>query len=165
MLLLHLHSTMSMSISQSESQLDSYISDKPQVLPLFWRSIGGTGWDPHQCMTFTSGSSTLLQLQGILTQNYLLPPLLTCISVTSWVSGRGSASDGGVYHDAQAHDFEHPKGKYYLSEQAIPSVILCWCILGCLLSVRLKFIPNMSPVLQNFSHRLVCSHWGHLLVT
>src|SRR5882724_11912045 len=64
MLLLHLHSTMSKSSSPMKRSSSTAIFQTTQVLPLFQRSIGGTGWDPPQCMTFSSGSSMLLQQQG-----------------------------------------------------------------------------------------------------
>ena len=32
----------------------------------------------------------------------------------------GSASDGGVFHDAHVHDLEIPDGQYYLADAGYP---------------------------------------------
>src|SRR5882724_11889326 len=81
-------------------------------------------------MTFSSRSSSLLQLQGS-----PHPECTDChhfdMHFSYILSGwEGSASDGGVYHDAQVHDLSIPVGKYYLAMMAIPSVMHCWCHFG-----------------------------------
>jgi len=72
-----------MSISNEESQLNSYILDNPKFFPYFEEHWGH--W-----MGPTSMHDLQLRIvhitanhKGLLTQNVLLPPLLTCISVTS----------------------------------------------------------------------------------
>ena len=40
-----------------------------------------------------------------------------CYILSGW---EGSASDGGVYHDALIHDLSIPEGKYYLEDAGYP---------------------------------------------
>src|SRR5882724_1996324 len=64
----------------------------------------------------------------------------------------GSASDGGVFHDAYVHDLEIPDGKYYLADAGYPIcdalLVPLWCSVLLQVSALHYFIG--SWVLEGF---------------
>src|SRR5882724_13704124 len=115
----HLHSTMSMSISpmkraSSTATFQTTPSSSP-ILKEHWGHWMATSMhDPHLRIIH------ITTCKGLLTQNVLAATTFNmhfCYILSWW---EGSASDDGVYHDAQVHDLSIPEGKYYLADAGYP---------------------------------------------
>jgi len=84
-----------------------------------------------------------------------------CYILSGW---EGSASDGGVFHDAHVHDFEIPDGKYYLADAGYP---ICDAVLepfhGVWYHLREWETSGLRYVLiMTSSHIITLSSWtGH----
>ena len=100
--------------------MDSYIADNPKFYPFFQgalRALDGTHISAHPP---ASDQAHYRNCKGGVSQNVLAATTFNlhfCYIHSGW---EGSASDGGVFHDACVHDMVIPPGKYYLADAGYP---------------------------------------------
>jgi len=120
-------------LPNEESQLDSYISDNPKFFPYFEGALGALDGTHINAQPSAQDCPCYCNCKGLLTQNVLAATTFDmhfCYILSGW---EGSASDGGVYHDAWVHDLSIPEGKYYLADAGYP---LCDALLVPFWGVR-----------------------------
>jgi len=107
-------------LPNEESQLASYISDNPKFFPYFEGALGALDGTHINARPSIQDRPHYHNHKGLLTQNVLAATTFDmhfCYILSGW---EGSASDGGVYHDAWVHDLSIPEGKYYLADAGYP---------------------------------------------
>ena len=109
--------------------LHPYISDNPKFYPFFKGALGTLDGTHISAQPPAAERAHYRNHKGGISQNVLAATTFNmqfCYMLSGW---EGSASDGGVFQDAQLHDLETPEGRYYLAD-AIPSVMPFWYLIG-----------------------------------
>ena len=113
--------------------LDPYIANNPKFHPFFQDALGAID-GTHICAhPPASAQARYRNRKSGLSQNVLAATTFNmhfCYILSGW---EGSASDGGVFHDARVHDFQVPEGKFYLADAGYP---LCDVLLVPFCGVR-----------------------------
>src|SRR5882724_2252254 len=100
--------------------LAPYIANNPKLLPFFKGALGALDGTHISAHPPSSDQSCYHNRKGGVSQNVLAATTFDmhfCYILNGW---EGSASDGGVFHDAHVHDLEIPDGKYYLADAGYP---------------------------------------------
>jgi len=100
--------------------LESYISDNPKFYPFFKGALGALDGTHISAHPPASDRAHYRNRKGGVLQNVLTATTFDmhfCYILSGW---EGSASDGGVFHDARVHDLVIPPGKYYLADAGYP---------------------------------------------
>ena len=100
--------------------LNPYISENPKFYPFFKGALGALDGTHICARPPVSARSCYRNHKSGVSQNVLTATTFNmhfCYILSGW---EGSASDGGVFHDACVHDLELPDGKYYLADAGYP---------------------------------------------
>jgi len=100
--------------------LESYIADNPKFYPLFKGALGALDGTHISAHPPSSIHARYHNHKSGVSQNVLAATTFNmhfCYILSGW---EGSASDGGVFHDACLHDLVIPAGKYYLADAGYP---------------------------------------------
>ena len=99
-----------------DTPLQTYISNNPKFFPFFEGAHGALDGNhilAHPCV---QDCVHYCNHESGVSQNVIAActfDMYFCYILSGW---EGSASDGGVFHDAHAHDLVIPKGQYYLAD-------------------------------------------------
>src|SRR5882724_9586980 len=100
--------------------LESYIADNPKFYPFFKGALGAVDGTHISACPPASDRACYRNCKGGISQNVLAATTFDmhiCYILSGW---EGSASNGGVFHDAHVHDLVIPAGKYYLEDAGYP---------------------------------------------
>jgi len=100
--------------------LDPYIANNPKFYPFFQDALGAIDGTHICARPPASARARYRNHKSGLSQNVLAATTFNmhfCYILSGW---EGSASDGGVFHDARVHDFVIPEGKFYLADAGYP---------------------------------------------
>jgi hypothetical protein len=103
-------------LPNEDTPLESYIADNPKFFPFFEGALGALDGTHISARPSVKDRACYRNQKGLLSQNVsgvTTFDMQFCYILSGW---EGSASDGGVYHDARLHDLIIPEGKYYLAD-------------------------------------------------
>src|SRR5882724_4680166 len=107
-------------IPTHSTPLESYIADNPKFYPFFKGALGALDGTHISARPPSSIRACYHNCKSGVSQNILAATTFNmhfCYILSGW---EGSASDGGVFHDAHLHDLVIPAGKYYLEDAGYP---------------------------------------------
>src|SRR5882724_4136731 len=107
-------------IPTHSTPLESYIADNIKFYPFFKGALGALDGTHISACPPASDRARYGNRKGGISQNVLAATTFNmqfCYILSGW---EGSASDGGVFHDAHVHDLVILPGKYYLADAGYP---------------------------------------------
>ena len=99
-----------------DTPLNTYIADNPEFFPFFEGALGALDGTHISARPPAQDHVRYRNRKSGVSQNVLAActfDMHFCYILSGW---EGSASDGGVFHDARVHDLEIPEGRYYLAD-------------------------------------------------